>query len=77
MQCLGLPRADDDLTVAAGVPDSHRLLGLYSREGRVTGAVAMGMPAALARCRAAVAARTALNELLDEALWERGRTGRP
>lgn len=43
----------------------------------MTGAVAMGMPAALARCRAAVAARTALNELLDEALWERGRTGRP
>ncbi|WP_021592095.1 NAD(P)/FAD-dependent oxidoreductase [Actinomadura welshii] len=77
IQCLGLPRADDDLMVTAGAPDSHRLLGLYSREGRVTGAVAMGMPAALARCRAAVASRTALNELLDEAPWDRGRTGRP
>ncbi|MFD0688617.1 NAD(P)/FAD-dependent oxidoreductase [Actinomadura fibrosa] len=73
IQCLGLPSADDTLTVAAGAPASHRFLGLYSREGRVTGAVAMNMPAAVARTRAAIASRTTLDELLDQAPWDRDR----
>jgi len=71
IQCLGVPHADDTLTVAAGAPASRRFLGLYSREGRVTGAVAMGMPAALARCRAAIGSRAALHGLLETAPWDR------
>jgi len=51
LQCLGVPAADDDLTVVEGSLAEGRFLAHYSRAGVVTGAVAIGMPAALARCR--------------------------
>jgi 3-phenylpropionate/trans-cinnamate dioxygenase ferredoxin reductase subunit len=75
IQCLGLPAADDDLTVAAGSLEAGRFLALYSRDEVVTGAVTLGMPAALARCRTAIAARTSPTDLLVQAPWD--RTGKP
>ncbi|MWA03629.1 NAD(P)/FAD-dependent oxidoreductase [Actinomadura sp. LD22] len=71
IQCLGLPRPDDDFTIAAGDPGEFRFLGLYSDRGTVTGAVAFGMPGPLARCRAAVAAGASVTDLLSSAPWNR------
>ncbi|GAA2448829.1 FAD/NAD(P)-binding oxidoreductase [Actinomadura vinacea] len=71
IQCLGLPDPGDEPALAAGSPESGRLLAFYSRDGRVTGGVAFGMPAALARCRKAIAERVPLADLLGSAPWER------
>ncbi|MEW2354422.1 FAD-dependent oxidoreductase [Spirillospora sp. NPDC029432] len=66
IQCLGLPDPADELTVAAGSPESGSWLGLYSDAGgRLTGAVAFGMPAALARTRRPIAARAPLSEMME------------
>lgn len=71
IQCLGLPSPDDELTIADGCLGSGRFLGLFAREGLLTGGVAIGMPAPLARCRRAIAARSPLTEMLDKAPWQR------
>ncbi|GAA3742202.1 NADPH-dependent 2,4-dienoyl-CoA reductase/sulfur reductase-like enzyme [Spinactinospora alkalitolerans] len=73
IQCLGTPDPDDALTVVDGALEAGRFLALYSGDGLVTGAVAIGMPAALARCRTGVGARTPLAELVALAPWERAR----
>jgi NADPH-dependent 2,4-dienoyl-CoA reductase/sulfur reductase-like enzyme len=70
IQCLGLPRPDDDFSVVTGDPSAFRLLGLYSDRGTVTGAVAFGMPGPLARCRAAVATGASVTDLLSSAPWD-------
>lgn len=49
IQCLGVP--GPELTVVDGSLTEGRFLAHYTRAGVVTGAVAIGMPAALARCR--------------------------
>mgnify|MGYP000595571835 CR=1 FL=1 len=71
LQTLGLPDADDELTVVAGDPAERSFLAVLAREGRVTGAVALAMPAPLARCRTAVADGEPLTDLLARAPWER------
>lgn len=71
LQTLGLPAADDDLEVVAGDLDEQAFLAVLSRQGVVTGAVALAMPAPLARCRSAVADREPLADLLARAPWER------
>lgn len=69
LQCLGLPAPGDELTIAAGSLADTRFLGLYSRDGMLTGAVAVRMAAALTRCRPAIGRRAPLAELLREAPW--------
>ncbi len=49
IQCLGMP--GPELMVVDGSLAEGRFLAHYTRAGVVTGAVAIGMPAALARCR--------------------------
>lgn len=71
LQTLGLPAPDDDLHVVAGSLEDRAFLAVLSREGVVTGAVALSMPAPLARCRSAVADGESLADLLDRAPWER------
>jgi 3-phenylpropionate/trans-cinnamate dioxygenase ferredoxin reductase component len=71
LQCLGLPAPDDELTVVDGSLEAGAFLGLYSRDGLLTGAAAVNTRGALARCRGAVGARAALAELLDSRPWER------
>lgn len=71
LQTLGLPAVDDELTVVAGDLDERGFLAVLSRDGAVTGAVALAMPAPLARCRTAVADGEPLGDLLRRAPWER------
>ncbi|GAA2853251.1 FAD/NAD(P)-binding oxidoreductase [Streptosporangium fragile] len=71
IQCLGVPGAGAEPVTAEGSLESGRFLVLYAEDGRVTGAAAMDMPAALARCRTAVGDRRPLSAVLDEAPWER------
>ncbi|OLF15536.1 NAD(P)/FAD-dependent oxidoreductase [Actinophytocola xanthii] len=51
LQALGLPAPDDELDVVAGSLAEGRFLAHYHRAGTVTGAVAIGMPGPLAKCR--------------------------
>lgn len=69
VQGLGIPHPDDDVTVVAGDVASYSALAVCSRDGRVTAAFAMNMPAPLARCRTAVAKGTHLDDLLAQAPW--------
>ena len=71
IQCLGLPRPDDRLTVVSGDLGEGPVLGVFDSDGRVTAAVGIGLPAQLARCRKAVADRMRLPELLEQSPWER------
>ncbi|WP_244928928.1 FAD-dependent oxidoreductase [Nocardioides sp. W7] len=69
IQGLGLPSPEDHIDVVAGEVGAHSFLALCSREGRVTAAFAMNMPAPLARCRKAVADGESLDELVERAPW--------
>ncbi len=69
IQVLGLPRADDEVAVVAGDLAEDRFLALYHRDGEVTGAVTIGMVAALARCRPLVAERAPLAQVLSSTPW--------
>lgn len=71
VQTLGLPSPDDDVEVVAGSLDARAFLAVLSRDGVVTGAVALSMPAPLARCRSAVADGESLTDLVQRAPWER------
>jgi NADPH-dependent 2,4-dienoyl-CoA reductase/sulfur reductase-like enzyme len=69
VQALGVPHPDDEVTVVAGSVEEHSFLALLHRGGTVRAAVAMSMPAPLARCRRLVAGATDLQEALDLAPW--------
>ncbi|WP_181311746.1 NAD(P)/FAD-dependent oxidoreductase [Nocardioides campestrisoli] len=69
IQGLGIPSPEDRIDVVAGDVAAHSFLAICSREGRVTAAVAMSMPAPLARCRKAVAEGADLATLLQLAPW--------
>jgi 3-phenylpropionate/trans-cinnamate dioxygenase ferredoxin reductase subunit len=71
LQCLGVPDPDDDLTVVDGSLEEGVFLAIYARSGTVTGAVAIGRPAALMKCRNAVGQGVALAELVGQAPWVR------
>lgn len=69
IQTLGSPGPDDDVRVVAGTLDSGRFLAILSRSDTVTGAVGIGMPGPLMRCRRAVERAERLGDLLDRAPW--------
>ncbi|MFF2026427.1 NAD(P)/FAD-dependent oxidoreductase [Streptomyces sp. NPDC058171] len=56
MQLVGAPAPDDRVHVLAGEPGESGLVAVYTRDGRVTAAVAVDAPRALVRHRAQVAA---------------------
>ena len=55
IQLAGRVRPDDELLVVAGDLDQPRFCVLYGRAGRVTGALAVNMPARVVRYRRAIA----------------------
>jgi NADPH-dependent 2,4-dienoyl-CoA reductase/sulfur reductase-like enzyme len=69
IQALGAPTEEDDVEVVAGSVADHKFLALCTRDGRVTAAVGMRMPAPLARCRPLVGSGATLAEALDRAPW--------
>ncbi|MBM0124258.1 NAD(P)/FAD-dependent oxidoreductase [Pimelobacter simplex] len=73
VQCLGLPRATDEVVVLTGSLDEGGFLAAHVEGGRVRAVSGAGLPAALMRCRAAVAAAVPLDELRALAPWERRR----
>ncbi|MFD1858360.1 FAD-dependent oxidoreductase [Aeromicrobium camelliae] len=75
LQILGTIGPDDDLLPAVDDTESGRWLRLASREGNLVGVVGWNMPAAVNRCRTAIAARAAVTDVVTAAPWE--RMGRP
>ncbi|MEV4999742.1 NAD(P)/FAD-dependent oxidoreductase [Nocardioides sp. LML1-1-1.1] len=71
VQCLGLPRPGDELVVLTGALTDGAFLAAHVADGRVRAVSAAGMPAALMRCRGAVAAAVPVEELVALAPWER------
>ncbi len=55
LNLCGRPRPDDDLAIVAGSLEERRFCALFGREGRVTAAFAMNMPARVVRYRTAIA----------------------
>lgn len=71
VQTLGHASAYDGFRVVSGSLEERAFLALLSRGGVVTGAVGMGMPAALMRCRQAVEQGEAVPSLVERSPWER------
>lgn len=71
VQCLGLPRATDEVVVLTGSLADGSFLAAHVEGGRVRAVSGAGMPAPLMRCRPAVAGGVPLTELRDAAPWER------
>ncbi|MFI5307104.1 MAG: NAD(P)/FAD-dependent oxidoreductase [Polyangiales bacterium] len=51
LQVVGSVRADDDVQIVEGALAERKLVALYGRDGRLTGAVCMNRPAQLVRYR--------------------------
>jgi 3-phenylpropionate/trans-cinnamate dioxygenase ferredoxin reductase subunit len=66
IQLAGRVRPDDELLVVAGALDEPRFCVLYGRAGRVTGALAVNMPARVVRYRRAIADRLTWADALAE-----------
>jgi 3-phenylpropionate/trans-cinnamate dioxygenase ferredoxin reductase component len=64
IQCLGIPRPDDDVRIVEGSRAEGRLLALYGREGKLVAAVGFSMPAAVMRLRALIGSQVAFDEVL-------------
>lgn len=73
VQCLGLPRPGDELVVLAGSLADGAFLAAHVAGGRVRAVSGAGMPAALMRCRGAVADGVPIEELVALSPWERRR----
>ena len=69
IQLLGHPRPSDDVVRVSGTAVEAKWLGLYSRNGTVTGAVTLSNPRALIRCRPFLESPTSLEEALRRAPW--------
>lgn len=68
IQVLGRPRRDDDV-VRVTHTDAGQWLGVYSRDGLVTGVVALNQPRALMHSRELLVTPTTLDEALAMAPW--------
>jgi len=64
IQAAGKPKPEDELTVATRGPDDEKLIALYSRAGRVVGAVAFNQPPKLVQLRTLIGKRGGLDEAL-------------
>ena len=67
LQLAGRVRPDDELVVVAGSLAERRFTALYGRNGKVTGAFAMNMPARVVKYRGAIAAGLTWDGALAEA----------
>lgn len=64
IQGAGRPKPGDELTVVRGGPDGEKLIALYSRAGRLVGAVAFNQPPKLIQLRMLIGKRAGLDEAL-------------
>jgi NADPH-dependent 2,4-dienoyl-CoA reductase/sulfur reductase-like enzyme len=64
IQGAGRPRPTDELILAGGAPDTEKLIALYSRAGRLVGAVAFNQPPKLIRLRMLIGKRGGVDEAL-------------
>jgi NADPH-dependent 2,4-dienoyl-CoA reductase/sulfur reductase-like enzyme len=69
IQMLGHPRPDDDVVQVSGSPDEGKWLALYSRDGVVTGIVALSHPRALMLSKHLLEAPSTLESALDDSPW--------
>jgi len=69
IQLLGHPRASDDVTKVVVTPDDEKWVALYSRDGLVTGIVALSQPRALMLSKHLLEAPTMLDDALAAAPW--------
>jgi 3-phenylpropionate/trans-cinnamate dioxygenase ferredoxin reductase subunit len=65
IQIVGGRLGADRLDIAYGSADTYRFTGVYSRNGRPIGAVAVNRPRLANVCRAAIASRLSLDELYE------------
>ena len=69
IQMLGHPRASDDAVMVSGDPDDGKWLCVYSRDGLVSGVLALSNPRALMLSKPLVENRTTLAHALALAPW--------
>jgi NADPH-dependent 2,4-dienoyl-CoA reductase/sulfur reductase-like enzyme len=69
LQTLGVPAAQDDLSVVEGAMDDGNFVALHSRGDTITGVSAVGNAATLNRCRPLVAAGASLRATLATRPW--------
>jgi len=70
IQMLGHPHPEDDVVRVSGSPEESKWLALYSRDGVVTGFVALSHPRALMLAKPLLERKTLLVEALASTLWE-------
>jgi NADPH-dependent 2,4-dienoyl-CoA reductase/sulfur reductase-like enzyme len=70
IQMLGHPRADDDVLRVEGTPEEGKWLAIYSRDGVVTGIVALSQPRALMLSKHLLEAPSTLERALEDAPWK-------
>ncbi len=68
LQLAGRVRPTDELAIVAGSVEEHRFTALYGRNGTVTGAFAMNMPARVVKYRQAIAAGLRWDDALAAAV---------
>jgi hypothetical protein len=66
---LGHPHASDVVALASGSVDESKWLALYSRDGVVTGVVALGNPRGLMLSKVLLEAPTSLEGALASSPW--------
>jgi len=64
IQAAGRPKPEDELTIARRGSDDEKLIALYSRAGRVVGAVTFNQPPKLVQLRTLIGKRGRLDEAL-------------
>jgi NADPH-dependent 2,4-dienoyl-CoA reductase/sulfur reductase-like enzyme len=69
IQLLGHPRASDDVLRVSGSEEELKWIGLYSREGVVTGVVTLNNPRGLMLSKPLLEAPTSLEVALTRAPW--------
>lgn len=69
IQMLGHPKANDDVRMVSGSVSDGKWVALYSRDGVVTGIVALSQPRALMLSKALLEVRTTLDEALSQSPW--------
>jgi 3-phenylpropionate/trans-cinnamate dioxygenase ferredoxin reductase subunit len=69
IQQIGHPHPTDDVVRVSGSPEEGKWLALFSRQGAVTGAVALSNPRGLALSRGLLESPTTLDQALASSPW--------
>lgn len=69
IQLLGHPRGSDNAEIVSGSVEDGKWMALYSRDGVISGVVALGQPRALMLAKVLLEERTTLKDALQSAPW--------